>query len=533
MTQKNGYFQISIRNDGTWIILYPAKEGGEPLRFDVVDAFLFKYRIGYEKKELSDALTGLTDKRELRLTTEKVIPMNESSIVTLSADHLKATITLFMPAEGGTLMSSDEIVGDLVHAGVKFGLDKELLAELEKERVYCTPIDLAKAVLPVEGSNAKITYFFNTDLSLKPKVLEDGSVDFHSLNTISPVHSGDLLAELTPAVQGRPGIDVTGKQIRPLKVINLVLRHANRIHLSEDGLKMYSEVDGHVSLVEGKVFVSDTYEVAADVDATTGDINCEGNVEVHGNVRTGFKITAKGDVIVNGVVEGAEIVAGGQIILMRGIQGMSRGKLIADGNIIAKFIESAEVISRYGYVQAEAIMHSSVSAKSDVIVEGKKGFITGGTTRSGQTIVAKTIGSNMGTTTYLEVGVDPAIVAEFKKLEALMPELTAEKERLMQSMAVYAKKLKNGEQLPVDKLLWIKNAKKRMEEIDEELDRADTRIGELEEDMEMKGNGCVKVTQTAYSGCKITIAGAIYHIKTDLSHLRFIKENGDVKIGML
>lgn len=427
-------------------------------------------------------------------------------------------------------MSREEIISELVRGGVKYGLVEERLAQLEAEREFCTPIILAKATMPIEGKDAKITYHFNTDPTLKPKMLEDGSVDFHTLDTICHVKAGDLLAELEPAVQGRPGIDVTGKPIRPTKVNNLILRHANRIHLSEDGLKMYSDVSGHVSLVDDKVFVSDTYEVAADVDSSTGDIVCEGNVEVKGNVRTGFKINAKGDVVVHGVVEGAEINAGGQIVLMRGIQGMSRGKLIAQGNIISKFIESAEVVSRYGYVHSEAIMHSQVSAKTDVIVGGKKGFITGGSTRCSQTIEAKTVGSNMGTNTLLEVGVDPTIAEEYRRLEKQVPELEAERESCVQNIVLLAKKLKQGEQLPVDKLLLLKHSQKRVGEIDKQIEEIDKRLEELQDDMEMKENGMIRVSQTAYSGCKITISGAVYYVKTELSHARFVKERGDVKI---
>lgn len=427
-------------------------------------------------------------------------------------------------------MSREEIISELVRGGVKYGLVEERLAQLEAEREFCTPIILAKATMPIEGKDAKITYHFNTDPTLKPKMLEDGSVDFHTLDTICHVRAGDLLAELEPAVQGRPGIDVTGKPIRPAKVNNLILRHANRIHLSEDGLKMYSDVSGHVSLVDDKVFVSDTYEVAADVDSSTGDIVCEGNVEVKGNVRTGFKINAKGDVVVHGVVEGAEINAGGQIVLMRGIQGMSRGKLIAQGNIISKFIESAEVVSRYGYVHSEAIMHSQVSAKTDVIVGGKKGFITGGSTRCSQTIEAKTVGSNMGTNTLLEVGVDPTIAEEYRRLEKQVPELEAERESCVQNIVLLAKKLKQGEQLPVDKLLLLKHSQKRVGEIDKQIEDIDNRLEELQDDMEMKENGMIRVSQTAYSGCKITISGAVYYVKTELSHARFVKERGDVKI---
>ena len=530
MAQVNGYFQISIRDNGTWIVLYPPKEGGKPVRFDMADAYLTKWRIGYDKKALSDVLGKVKEKAELRLTTEKIHPMDESAIVFIDTNHTTAEITLFPPAEGCSLMSRDEIIGELVRAGVKYGLQEDTLNELMTERVFCTPVILAKATPPVEGKDAKITYHFNTDLTAKPKMLEDGSVDFHTLDTICPVRAGDLLAELEPAVQGRPGIDVCGKPIKPVKVNNLILRHANRIHLSEDGLKMYSDVNGHVSLVDDKVFVSDTYEVPADVDSSTGDIVCEGNVLVKGNVRTGFKIEAKGDVIVNGVVEGAEIQAGGQIILMRGIQGMSRGKLIAGGNVISKFIESAEVISRYGYVQSEAILHSQVSAKTDVIVGGKKGFISGGSTRCSQMIEAKTVGSNMGTTTLLEVGVDPTVAEEFRRLEKQMPELEAEKTACMQNLALLAKRLKQGEQLPVDKLLLLKQSQKRVAEIDAQMEEIDNRLDELQDDMEMKENGMIKVSQTAYSGCKITISGAVYYVKTDISHARFIKDRGDVKV---
>ncbi len=531
MAQLDGYFQISIRDNGTWIVLYPPKEDGKPVRFDMIDAYLTKWRIGYDKKAVSDMLGKVQDKTELRLSAEKVPPMDESAIVFIDSNHLNAEITLFPPAEGRSLLSRDEIIGELVRAGVKYGLQEERLNELMKDRVYCTPIVLAKATPPIEGKDAKITYHFNTDLTAKPKLLEDGSVDFHTLDTICPVRAGDLLAELEPAVQGRPGIDVCGKPIRPAKVNNAILRHANRIHLSEDGLKMYSEANGHVSLVDDKVFVSDTYEVPADVDSSTGDVTCEGNVMVKGNVRTGFKIDAKGDVIVNGVVEGAEIRAGGQIILMRGIQGMSRGKLIADGNIISKFIESAEVISKYGYVHSEAIMHSQVSAKTDVIVGGKKGFISGGSTRCSQLIEAKTVGSNMGTTTLLEVGVDPTVAEEFRRLEKLVPELETEKQGCMQNLALLAKKLKQGEQLPVDKLLVLKQSQKRVAEIDAQIEEIDKRLEELQDDMEMKQNGMIRVSQVAYSGCKITISGAVYYVKTDISHARFVKDRGDVKVG--
>ncbi|MGN1083999.1 MAG: FapA family protein, partial [Lachnospiraceae bacterium] len=161
---------------------------------------------------------------------------------------------------------------------------------------------------------------------------------------------------------------------------------------------------------------------------------------------------------------------------------------------------------------------------------GKKGFITGGSTRCGQLIEAKTVGSNMGTNTLLEVGVDPTIAEEYRRLEKQLPELEAEKEKAGQTLVMLVKKLKQGEQLPVDKLLLLKQSQKRIGEIDIRTEEIEKRLDELKDDMEMKSNGMVRVSQTAYSGCKITIAGAVYYVKTELSHARFVKDRGDVKI---
>ena len=73
------------------------------------------------------------------------------------------------------------------------------------------------------------------------------------------------LATLVPIDYGTPGEDVYGNIIRPKKVRNKRLRHGKNIHLSEDGLKMYSDVSGNVTLVEDRVFVSDTYVIEGDV----------------------------------------------------------------------------------------------------------------------------------------------------------------------------------------------------------------------------------------------------------------------------
>ena len=139
----------------------------------------------------------------------------------------------------------------------------------------------------------------------------------------------------------------------------MVLIHGKNIELTEDGLQLISLVDGHATLEGDRVFVSDNYDVPADVDNSTGDIEYNGSVTIKGNVRTGFSVHANGNVEIFGVVEGASIYADGDIILHRGIQGMGKGKLVCKGNLISKFIESADV-SAEGYIETDTILHSNV-----------------------------------------------------------------------------------------------------------------------------------------------------------------------------
>ena len=123
------------------------------------------------------------------------------------------------------------------------------------------------------------------------------------------------------------------------------------------------------------MFVSDILEVK-DVDSSTGDIDYEGSVKINGNVCANFSVRAKGDIEVSGVVEGAYLEAGGDIIITRGMNGMIKGTLKAGGNIVAKFIENAKVHAD-GYISTESILHSDVYAASEVLVSGRRGYPEG------------------------------------------------------------------------------------------------------------------------------------------------------------
>ena len=528
---KNAYVKLNIRPNGTFLTMYPPAEGGRGVFVEEIEAYLDKVFEGkYEKvmvrEEIRKPLTAI---RDVQITKEVIHTVNEMLIITIAPDRMWVRGKFYPPSDGGQLMTKDDIIQTMIKSGVKYGVVDANVEAFLSSRAYDETYILAEATKQEEGSDAEIKFYFNTDLTQKPKVNEDGSVDFHHLDVISSVSQGDLLAELIPAVQGKPGIDVCGGLLRPVKVKQKILRVGKNIKLSEDGLKAYSEVNGHATVEGEQVFVSNMYEVPANVDTSTGDIEYEGNVLVHGNVIAGYTIKAKGDIVVEGVVEGAILEAGGHIILKRGIQGMDRGVLKAYGNVISKFIESATVEAG-GYVSADAIMHSTVSAKGDITVDGKKGYITGGTIRSGTQVSARTIGSAMGTVTNLEVGIEPEILTEYHELGKELETLKDEREKNMQILLSLAKRIKLGEKLAPDKMLQFKKSNEARETMTKREEEITERMKYLKESIDNYEGGCVRVHNTVYSGTKLTISNAAYYVKSDVSFARFSKAQGDVKI---
>ena len=530
MRYKNGFFQLLHKEDGTYLKFFPPVLGGADIDINDVMYYLHHIKLDeFDAKELKEAMEKAKDSPvEYRIFEDKVYQENEYMKLDIDRNKTKVTARFYPPSNKGKLITRQEIMSDLEHSGVRHGIIERNIDIYLKARQFCTDFVIAKATKPIHGKDAEIIYHFDVDKLSKPTIKEDGSVDFHMVDNINHIEAGDLLATLQPAQLGKPGINVSGEPIKQMKVKVLTLKHGHNIHLSEDGLKMYSDVAGHVQLTGDKVFVSNTYEVPADVSTATGDINYDGNVHVKGNVITGFKIEAKGDIIVDGVVEGATLIAGGQIILRRGIQGMNRGVLRAEHDIVTKFIENSEVYAG-GSVTTDAIMHSTVEAKGDVVSTGKRGLIIGGSIRAEQNITMKEAGSTMGTKTMLEIGMDPGLLEEYQSLDKQIVSMTEEIEKFNKTIGVYANKVKKGEKLPDDKRKQYEIAKKSVELLRQNIENAELRSEELREEMEQHNRGRIKVSSVAYPGVKVTINNANYFVRNEARRIQFVKDRSVIK----
>ena len=198
---KNAYFQLNIKDDGLYLILYPPEEAGEKLRYPEISQYLDDTYIGYyDSDELVEALKYQLEVTEIKLNDENIEPVDEAVTALISDDKMSAYARFYAPSNDGGRLNKSEIISALSAAGIHHGINEEYIDEWMKDGLYCTDILVAEGSLPKESKDAFIEYMFDTEHVFRPTIEDDGSVNFHELNLLNDVSAGVGLAVLSPYI---------------------------------------------------------------------------------------------------------------------------------------------------------------------------------------------------------------------------------------------------------------------------------------------------------------------------------------------
>ena len=528
---QNGYFRLVSEPDGYGIAIYPPQDGGEDIRLGDLIGYLDGLGIGYDRKHIE---MQLMDELECvcHLGEGMCPSCPETYDLTVDDEGMTAVVRFIPPSSTGKRITMNDFLKDIRLKGITFGLQLETLQHhFNTAGIYGTDFIVAKGKEPTQGTDAQIAYCFNTDTHRRPAQREDGTVDFFNLTIINQCRKGDVLARIIPAQPGNDGYDIYNQTIKPRDVRVETLKFGRNIELSEDKMVITSMVDGHVSLIDGKVFVDDVYQVK-DVDVSTGNLDYEGSIQVDGNVTENFQVKAGGNVIVNGLVEGAKIIAGGNIIIAKGMNGNQKGYLKAGGDIVVRFLENARVAAG-GYVEADAIMNSRVSAGGEIRVDGRKGVIVGGFVQAGVKVTAKTIGASMGASTILEVGVNPLIKTQYSRIQKAVEDLNKTVANAEVILHNFKDKLAKGIEYNEGQLKYMRSVAKLVEDKSAELTQMNQRMERFRAMMEIQKLAEVVVNNEVYPGTTIIIGDATRTIQSSFHYCKFVREKGEITMKPL
>ncbi|AFS78582.1 protein of unknown function DUF342 [Gottschalkia acidurici 9a] len=523
-----GSFDITYLSDGVYLTVHP----GEIIR--VSYETVIEKVAGREIDEVNyDDIRKIVSNAEGKPV--KIAPSQQEKVIdskvdiAISNDKMEGYM-IITPSYGGKDLSLQEVM-NIVTERIKVDIDEEAIRQTLNGKKYNDKILIAKGKLPIDGVDGYIKYNFNDNRESTPQVLEDGSVNFRDLNLISNIAAGDILAEKILPTQGSDGVDVLGGVIKHKVGKEETLKYGNNIVLSDDGTKLITQVDGQVTLENGKVVVHDVYSINSDVDNSTGNVEFNGSIKIKGNVITGFKVTAKGNIEIDGVVEGAVIKSDGNIIIKRGVQGYNVAELEAKGNIVCKYIENAKLYSE-GDIHSEAIMHSEIVSGNSVIVGGRKGLIVGGSCKASKKIDAKIIGSNMATATLLEVGLDPKLRIDQENLKSAVKNTEIDIDKF-DKIVKHLTRLNTEGGLTEEKKEMLNKSIKAKLQLEQKLEILKAELQNINNRIENASMGEIKVEDTIYPGIRVIMGNSSTLIQEEMNRCTIYmdKQEGQIRIG--
>ncbi|WP_138414791.1 FapA family protein [Aquibacillus sediminis] len=449
--------------------------------------------------------------------------------LSLSKDLMSASLELKEISNPLTInVTKGEIVAYLKNHNIIYGLlDSEIEKIVDGIQPHEFPIIVAKGLPQKHGKNGQIHY---SDVKTTNLVNKNQKRNFRDVMIIPSVQTGDQIAHITPPTNGTEGMDICGNIIQATPGKPISIKPGKNVSYNKKNRVFEATQNGQLSIKHNRIHVYPSYEVHGDLDMKTGNIDFVGSVTIHGNIPTGYSITAAGDVTIEGLVEAASITAGGSIYISEGFVGLGKGKLIAGQDIKVNDINQGTVEADGNLYVGKSIIHSHCIAKKSIYCQN--GNIIGGIVSAGKRIEAKNIGNKLGTKTLIAIGIN-------KKAQQMEQQLIQEKKELIETEQ---KLVKLGDQLikkhalsglnQKEKLLLIKQqrsirvTKKQLEEKQEDLVNLKM-IMSNQEDLHLVVKG------TIYPNVELSLHKYRKYIHTVYHYVKAILDNQEITIHSL
>jgi uncharacterized protein len=423
--------------------------------------------------DLVETLVNEASGMYVKVADFKHNPANDSMAnIEIDDPEMHVFVTVIPPGDGGADLTLESLKSLLVQHRVYHGIKEEFLEKFVDKPSYREKVEIAEGIKPVNGKDAYIQYFFETDQTrIKLKEGTNGRVNFKELNIIQNVVQNQPLAKKIPPEDGIDGKTVTGKLLPARAGSDIPMPVGTKVHVNDDGDTILSDINGQVIIANGKINVEPILNIEGDVNLKTGNIIFLGTVVISGNVEDGFSVKAAGNIEVKGTVAKAELDAEGDIIIYQGINGKSGEKKIRAGRSIwSRFIENANVEAGNMVVVTDGIINSNVDAIKSIVCMGKRANIMGGRLRAGEEINAKVLGnSTSGTETICEVGFDPHSKLELERLLEMKSSAETELETIRLDLQTLINTKKQRKTLPEDKEAYMQELMERRQILTDEL----------------------------------------------------------------
>jgi uncharacterized protein (DUF342 family) len=521
-------FQLHFKNDGTYLELLPARGNGKTLDPQRIEQFLQRKKLKEFKTDVFDQVMKLECGYEKVAGAQEELLLNEDLEITVSQDEMLAFAALLPAENGGLPMNRERALSQLTEKGVTHGIDDAVLESLIEGKQYFRRFGIARGAAAVDGESGYLQFHFErVHPGMQALFDEKVKVDYKNLDLYSRVKAGDKLVTNVQATEGETGYTVKGKQLKQKLGKDAKMPRGEKVTYNEDKSIMFAAVSGRVDYVKDRIVVSNVLTIDGDVDLSVGNVEFDGDVVVKGNVLSGFIVKATGRIEVKGNVQRAEIRAGGDVVVINGIQGLDSGLVETGGTLTTKFMERSKVRAKVAVI-ADQIIQSNVECGGEVMAKGEHGAIIGGNVKAASVVIAKTIGTEEQIKTSVEVGISPSLRNELALTERTIAQLSKQIDDL-EKICNYLKTLT---ELPPERQDLLRKSIQSKLELAQEQEKLILKQQELSSITESATDGKIHVTKEIYPGVSLFISMVPYRVMgTPIQAATFRNSKGEITFG--
>lgn len=326
----------------------------------------------------------------------------EHFILEFSADETEASLTLALPREA-PLPDEGYIVDYVRERGIDASCDRAAIQKMLAERNLNQSVVIARGKKPRPAIDGRVEYLFGKEE--KSRDQDNEPVDHRELRTVRAVAKGEVIARLLPPVQGEDGLTVTGKVIPAGEPRPAVLpRGENAVIDKNNPSLLIASEHGAVRIIsETQVDVEPLLSFPGNIDYSVGNIDFTGSVIIRGDVLPGFRVQCTGAVEVQGIIDDAEVIAGGDVSAY-GCAGREKGLVRAGRDVKMRYAKNIEIQAGRDIVVEDYLINCNAQADNMISVVARKGLIVGGKVIASHLVEANTAGNVEGTRTIISAG---------------------------------------------------------------------------------------------------------------------------------
>ncbi|MDC7126352.1 MAG: FapA family protein [Spirochaetales bacterium] len=358
---------------------------------------------------------GLLERSEKDGTTVFRIREHADSEIHIgySDNRMEGYLTIDPAIGTGAPPSLEDVNMQLSEAGITTGIDNEVIKKtLERSRggEPIRYIVIAKGKPPVNGGECEIEHLVDLSGNKSVTIDESGKANYRNQKQFTSAKEGDKLVLIKKAgAEAEDGWDICGKTITAKKTAALNLTvgaNIKEVPDEEGNTVLVAEKPGRIVFEKNKIEIQESIFIKGDVDFGTGNIKFAGDVNVNGNVRSGFVVMAGGNVSVKMNSEMSLLSSEKSVMVGQGIKGGGKAVVRAQDSIQVSFAERATLLSVNNITVKNAVFGCKVKCNGRLKLLSEKGYLVGGHIQAKNGIEAMNIGSLSGSRTEISFGQD-------------------------------------------------------------------------------------------------------------------------------